>query len=404
MLAYELDLQIGINVPLTILSAILAVVFTFAALASDLLYNAYHHERQKKSKNYRKRKTSNGTNSHQGHNSNANYTRLPSQAEDADNFSPAVQDPESTTFQFDTNEDDNEETVASKSNHQADTPLSPRIAARNGLVKTTFALPTIEALRTSESAQDQVMSDSAEDTTAHTDSGEQSVSGRSSSLLGSSSASTFGLSSIMNYAYRSTAPAKNVFKATAETLYNGFSRKNLAKGFLWSIAITSMHYSGLAALKVPEGHCELSYGLVVLSGLISWLVCVVGCILMSHMETHLKQQLLFTITATTGVAAMHFTGESCCNHVQNPWLNDHRNASCSILLKVSTHRSQGLSSSPGHSNCQYRYRNLHCSEWSSSTCCHCVSKQASRDRLDTKAALEDNCTEGECRGRRCCKK
>jgi NO-binding membrane sensor protein with MHYT domain len=30
---------------------------------------------------------------------------------------------------------------------------------------------------------------------------------------------------------------------------------------------------------------------------------------MSHMETHLDQQILFSITATTGVAAMHFTGE-----------------------------------------------------------------------------------------------
>jgi NO-binding membrane sensor protein with MHYT domain len=39
-------------------------------------------------------------------------------------------------------------------------------------------------------------------------------------------------------------------------------------------------------------------------------VCVVGCIFMSQMETHLAQQFLFSFVATTGVAAMHFTGES----------------------------------------------------------------------------------------------
>jgi NO-binding membrane sensor protein with MHYT domain len=70
-----------------------------------------------------------------------------------------------------------------------------------------------------------------------------------------------------------------------------------------------MHYAGLVALNIPSGYCTLNYALVLLSGIISWFVCIVGCILMSHMETHLDQQILFSITATTGVAAMHFTGE-----------------------------------------------------------------------------------------------
>ncbi|CAM6003661.1 unnamed protein product [Sphagnum balticum] len=156
--------------------------------------------------------------------------------------------------------------------------------------------------------------DSAESTTVLTDSGEHSVSGRSSSLLGSSSSSTFGLSSIMNIAYRSTAPAKNIFIWTGETLYRGYTRKNIAKGFLWSLAITTMHYAGLGALNIPSGYCTLNYALVLLSGIIGWFVCIVGCILMSHMETHLDQQILFSITATTGVAAMHFTANGLLAH------------------------------------------------------------------------------------------
>ena len=46
MLAYELDLQIGINVFWTLLSSVLAVLFTFAALGSDLLWETYLREKQ----------------------------------------------------------------------------------------------------------------------------------------------------------------------------------------------------------------------------------------------------------------------------------------------------------------------------------------------------------------------
>ena len=48
--------------------------------------------------------------------------------------------------------------------------------------------------------------------------------------------------------------------------------------------------------------------LLILSALISWTVCTVGSILMAKMETHLPQQILFSVLATAGVAAMHFTG------------------------------------------------------------------------------------------------
>src|ERR1700760_2129684 len=48
MLAYEFDLPIGVNAPLTILSALLAVSFTFAAVAGDLLYIRYNSSRNGK--------------------------------------------------------------------------------------------------------------------------------------------------------------------------------------------------------------------------------------------------------------------------------------------------------------------------------------------------------------------
>lgn len=112
----------------------------------------------------------------------------------------------------------------------------------------------------------------------------------------------------MHIARRSTAPAKNAFITTGEALYSGCKPRNIVKGFLWSLAVSGMHYVGIAALQIPKGHLTLNPFLVVLSGLISWIVCLVGVILMDRIETHLAQQFLFSVVASTGVAAMHFTG------------------------------------------------------------------------------------------------
>ncbi|MCJ1415696.1 hypothetical protein MMC32_002028 [Xylographa parallela] len=136
---------------------------------------------------------------------------------------------------------------------------------------------------------------------------DRSMSRRSSSFTGSNFGSG-GFGSILNVAYRGASPAKNAFIATWEALYYGCTWKHAIKGFWWSLAITSMHYVGISALRIPNGYSTLDPIFVVLSGLISWAVCHVGCILMSKMETNLGQQFLFSIVATIGVAAMHFTG------------------------------------------------------------------------------------------------
>ena len=55
MLACELDLTIGINVPLKILSSVLVVFFTFAALVSDLLWERYNRMGHQKRRSRRRR-------------------------------------------------------------------------------------------------------------------------------------------------------------------------------------------------------------------------------------------------------------------------------------------------------------------------------------------------------------
>jgi Bacterial signalling protein N terminal repeat len=104
-------------------------------------------------------------------------------------------------------------------------------------------------------------------------------------------------------------PPKNAFVVTGESFYHGFTLANVAEGFCWSIAITSMHYVGIFALRIPGGYAKFSLPLVILSAAICWVACVVGCIQMPQMENYLSQQLLFSVTATAGVAGLHFTGK-----------------------------------------------------------------------------------------------
>jgi NO-binding membrane sensor protein with MHYT domain len=308
MLAYELDILIGINTGLTVLSSALAVVFTFAALAADLLWDTYSREKKGKTRKRKRRTPANGRPGPQREPSSDTDSRpLLGQSEDLEDLSPRL-DSDPNPFELDG--------VDGEDNEQLDPPISQNMGASKP-VRSITTLPLFDrsrAISASNSNRNrnrnrELFSEYADSTTDPTDSGEQSSSGQSSSLIGSSSTSTFGLSSIVNIAYLSASPAKNVFLVTGETLFLGLTPKNIAKGFVWSLAITSMHYAGIGALNIPSGYYTLNYAWVVLSGMISWLVCVVGCILMSQMETHLGQQFLFSVAATAGVTSMHFTGK-----------------------------------------------------------------------------------------------
>lgn len=317
MLACELDLPIGINVPLTLLSAILAVLFTFAALGSDLLRNTYQRGRRKRRRRLARHGSMNGTLRRSSltmedvmHDASSSPLLGNAQAEAEDDYrqeengvetpmSDGSQDGSDRNMVFDVEE------AAPTGNDLS--PTSTTISPQG---------PTFDSSSNGHPRGKILFSASPElprrDSGMRLDLGrrrssEQSFSQQSDSIMGSN-LSTYGLGHIMSMAYRSTAPAKNAFIATGEALYAGCTIRNIIKGFAWSLAITSMHYSGIAALKVPEGHLTLNPLLVILSGLISWIVCLVGCILMSQIETHFSQQLLFAAVASTGVAAMHFTG------------------------------------------------------------------------------------------------
>ena len=338
MLACELDLPIGINVPLTLLSAALAVSFTFASLASDLLWDKYTNGWRRKRRTLKRERspsplTENTTlnardpssqsllesieEDDQGQEEEGDHYEEGRYDQDAEDSQSPLLSPQSY-FQQGRNRTFNPDTPPKTP------PISPQSVLHRDIgnnasgthlngsaaeTPTKFSVHSPGRTTPTRIGSPESSTGLLEFPKYQRRPSEQSISRRSDSLMGSTQ-SSYGLGNIMNLAYRSTSPAKNAFIATGEALYAGCTRRNIAKGFLWSLAITSMHYVGIAALRIPQGDFTLEPPLVILSGLISWVVCFVGCVLMSQIETHLTQQFLFAIVACTGIAAMHFTGKS----------------------------------------------------------------------------------------------
>lgn len=63
------------------------------------------------------------------------------------------------------------------------------------------------------------------------------------------------------------------------------------------------------AMEIPEGRIEWDWRIVILSYVVAFSVCLVGCIAMTHMEVHFGRQMAFSIIAAIGVCSMHYTGE-----------------------------------------------------------------------------------------------
>ena len=334
MLACELDLPIGINVPLTLLSAVLAVFFTFAALASDILYDKYRGRRQKRKSVHKAESFLDTTRPEI-----ISKPLLSPQDDEDEGYSDYPEDAGGPPHQSD------EVSLPDSDNRPGSPFVSIHPSCESISTQRTLALPLDNSptkVYKKMSAQSPDLDPSSprsglsESPAAFTEpfqttSSEYSNSRRSSSFAGSSH-SSYGLGNIINLAYRGTSPAKNAFIATGEAIYVGFTRKNIIKGLLWSLAITSMHYVGVAALRIPNGHITLNVYLVILSAFISWVVCLIGRISMSRMETHFTQQVLFSIIAATGVAGMHFTGKSLSSTLRDNTDFTQRNGGYNFLV------------------------------------------------------------------------
>lgn len=303
ILACELDMLIGLNVTLTILSAVLAVTFTFMALSFDLLWTRYLRivkKRRLKAKRENRRE--------------ATRHHLSTSQVDTGSPDPVLRD---------RNSEEREHLMPSGNitgagrgrtrhtlgpledhfSHNASIESDSRSLVSSSRSRERRRLLTrIESL-----IEDESLVDTEESFPRN--SNEEDPSPRSSGTT-SSDASSLGLPGFMSFRIpeASTPSPTNALVGIAKLLYYGATVTSFTKGFIWSLAITSMHWVGIMALQIPGGFITVQPFIVLLSALISWLVCTVGCILIPHIEVNLSQQLLFSVVAAAGVAAMHFTG------------------------------------------------------------------------------------------------
>lgn len=340
MLACKFDVPIGVDAPLTAVSAVLAVLFTWVALSSDILWDRYVKSRTRHRRSLRKaKKQTRHRRDIEQHAPGSTPLLGSSEDEDDDGDEEDQDDDEDDDTYFDSHAS---ESIQIQTRPQispfsdragmASVPTSPGtillkppsrgdqyddavpqngiFSSRNGMSSASKAWLAVGQHVEVESSRDdapRAVSEADEDDTATRTSSDWSSLRRESSVGGSSSG-YLGLSSAMGVVYRKGSTTGNAFVIVAKALYYGCTSVNICKGFLWSLAITSMHYVGITALRIPDGYFTLNPALVIVSALISWIVCLVGVILMANMETQIGQQLLFSAVASMGVAAMHFTG------------------------------------------------------------------------------------------------
>ncbi|KAK5454137.1 hypothetical protein LTS15_006137 [Exophiala xenobiotica] len=305
MLACELDVRIGLDVPLTIVSAILAVCFTFTALGSGLLRDRYLTGMRRKHKRRRgfRRETAQdfALEDHHGH-ADTDALLDPQSSDDQE---------DSLTTQETRDEERGRPELRLSRSDSGLGPIEEHFAGGNdSTLQPGRHGPSPQSLSQSPKPRNHFPYQHSEADTESLarSSGEGDFSRRSSTTAGSDS-SRLSIPAFMSFKTSALGSSPDGgLTGIAGLLYHGASPKKFVTGFVWSLAITSMHYVGVLAMKIPDGHFTLQPSIVVLSALISWLVCTTGCILIPQIEVNLSQQLVFSVVAAAGVAAMHFTG------------------------------------------------------------------------------------------------
>lgn len=65
---------------------------------------------------------------------------------------------------------------------------------------------------------------------------------------------------------------------------------------------------GMWAMIIPRGRITWNLGIVALSYIVAFVVCLVASTTMEHMEVHLARQVAFSTFAALGVCCMHYMG------------------------------------------------------------------------------------------------
>ncbi|TVY91644.1 Histidine protein kinase [Lachnellula willkommii] len=275
MLSCRVDVPIGLNVGLTSFTGALAVGFTFISLGKDALRKSYSLSLHRKAPRIRSARAA----------FSEEDATLPLLEQDVDRHLSL------------------QESIASPGTANASQyPIAGKPASNLAFSSPFICSPGVD---TSEDVdQPDLTVVSAASRYGSGFGGSSAPSSQHPWNLGASS-----VDNLVSMATQGTQPhRKNVLIATFEGLLGGLCLEAVLMGLLWSLSLTCMHYGGLFAMEIPEGYMTLSAIPVVISALISWVVCIAGYIYLTNIEPFLSQQILFSAVAAVGIASMHFTG------------------------------------------------------------------------------------------------
>jgi NO-binding membrane sensor protein with MHYT domain len=317
MLSCEFDVPIGLDLPLTILSAVCAVLFTFGALSTELILKYWRRPSRQRVDLERRLPLYH----HLGPSLEVRQSLEPL-------LRPSIELPGTQPHRLVARDTINR----LENDHSQAEALNPAISSANADTGTAHtSSQQVEGHQINgDSSRQSVL------TFSHINPSDYDVTHSDDTQSSTSLDNTYQLaldSSRTNSLYEpAPSPPSNTLLFAAYTILNGLTFVNVTKGFVWSIALTNMHFMGVKALVIPDGFVALSPARVILCALISWSVCCVGVILMAGMEVNIKQQVLFSVVAATGVAAVHFSGLSkLLNQVKCDANHDPRNV-CLLFL------------------------------------------------------------------------
>ncbi|GHJ90057.1 hypothetical protein NliqN6_6459 [Naganishia liquefaciens] len=98
----------------------------------------------------------------------------------------------------------------------------------------------------------------------------------------------------------------------AKVVATRFTYKVVVKGVLMGLAVVSMHYTGMLAMRM-EGTIIWNWWLVALSVVDACLVCMIAIIFMPLSQSSFTSQILFSLVSGFGVSSMHYCGMFAAN-------------------------------------------------------------------------------------------
>ncbi|RPD69358.1 hypothetical protein L226DRAFT_539870 [Lentinus tigrinus ALCF2SS1-7] len=348
MLACRLDVDVRFDVFLTILSAVIAVFFTFAALASPYASEAIDNSTPMRTLSRWNSEVCSGLVSFfmpkKPHDPEVGYAPLQTSDPDERTTMSGGDDlPEEDNNSEGSSDEGEVNDAAARAQPYAapSAPISPPVRGSPSRAsadrrRASFSLeepPRRQTRSRNKTARQRLLQralgSAASGTSTPSGSSTTSSSESSSSFMRSLSGTTLatttttsssswgeplraGLSRETRLRIKARAKERPLpdlgWRYWARQHYKTISIFLFVRAAIWAAAIVFMHYCGMWAMILPEGRIAWDLRIVALSYVVAFSVCFVGSMFMVHMESHIVRQMIFSTIAAIGCCSMHYTG------------------------------------------------------------------------------------------------